>query len=83
MKQLVHVPACASGFVTATLTRPAACAEVVPVIVVALTVETASAEPPNETAAPVWNPVPFTVTDVPPALGPLFGVTEVTVGAAT
>jgi hypothetical protein len=55
----------------------------VPVIAVALTVATVSAEPPNETAAPAWNPLPLTVTDVPPALGPLFGVTEETVGAAT
>ncbi|HEY8824105.1 MAG TPA: hypothetical protein VIP07_04390 [Candidatus Limnocylindria bacterium] len=65
---------------TTTLTAPAACAVVVPVIVVALIVETVRAEPPNATVAPTWNPLPAMVTEVPPALGPLFGVTDVTVG---
>ncbi|HEY8824113.1 MAG TPA: hypothetical protein VIP07_04430 [Candidatus Limnocylindria bacterium] len=83
VKQLEHVALCPSGFVTATLIDPAACAVVVPVIVVALMVATVSADPPNETVAPVWNPLPATLTDVPPALGPLFGVTEVIAGAAT
>ena len=81
MKQPAQVPVCESGLLTATLTVPAACAVVVPVMLVAVTVDTVRAEPPNETVAPVWNPVPATVTDDPPAIGPLFGVTEVTVGA--
>src|SRR5207248_1956396 len=37
----------------------------------------------NETVAPAWKPEPFTVTAVPPALGPLEGATDVTAGAAT
>jgi len=77
----VQAPLCVSGFVTTTLTAPAACAVVVPVMLVALMVDTVRAEPPKETVAPAWNPVPLTVTDVPPALGPLGGVTDVTVGA--
>jgi len=82
VKHPEHVPLCASGFVTTTLTAPAACALVVPVMLVALMVDTVSAEPPRETVAPVWNPVPAIVTEVPPALGPLVGVTELTVGPA-
>ena len=80
MKQLEQVPLCDSGFVTVTSTAPAACAVVVPVMLVALTVDTASADPPNETVAPDWKPVPAMLTDVPPALAPVLGVTEVTVG---
>ena len=83
VKQLEQVPLCVSGLIATTFTDPATCAVVVPVIVVPLTVATVSADPPNETVAPVWKPLPATVTDVPPALGPLLGVTEVTVGAAT
>ena len=81
MKQPEHVPVCASGFVTVTFTDPAACAVVVPVIVVALIVETVRAEPPKETVAPAWNALPETVTAVPPAVGPLVGATPVTAGA--
>jgi len=80
VKQPVHVPLCVSGLVTTTLTAPTACAVVVPVMLVALTVETVSAEPPNEIVAPVWKPVPLTLTAVPPDVRPLFGVTEVTTG---
>src|SRR6266571_6558983 len=80
VKQPLQVPLCASGFVTSTFTGPAACAVVAPVIAVALMVDTVSAEPPNVTVAPAWKSVPAIVTEVPPALAPLFGVTEVTVG---
>ena len=80
MKQPLHVPLCASGSVTITFTGPAACAVVAPVIAVALMVDTVSAEPPNVTVAPAWKSVPAIVTEVPPALAPLFGVTDVTVG---
>jgi len=66
--------------VTTTLTAPAACTVVVPVMDVALTVLTVRAAPPNETVAPVWKPLPATVRAVPPALEPLLGVTELTVG---
>jgi hypothetical protein len=83
VKHPVQVPPCESGFVTVTFTEPAAWADVVPVMLVASTVETVSADPPNDTLAPAWNPVPFTVTALPPAAGPLFGVTEPTVGPAT
>jgi hypothetical protein len=36
---------------------------------------------PKSTVAPLANPVPLTVTDVPPVTGPLAGLTELTVGA--
>ena len=72
-----------SGFVTTTFTAPAACALVVPVIVVALMVVMLSADPPKETATPLWNPEPEMLTEVPPLAGPLLGVIDVTVGAAT
>src|SRR5207247_1042067 len=81
VKQPTHVPLCASTFVSTTFTAPAGCAVVVPVMLVALWVETVSAEPPNDTVAPLWKPVPETVTDVPPAVDPVFGVTDATVGA--
>jgi hypothetical protein len=38
---------------------------------------------PNFTVAPVPKFVPVIVTAVPPATGPLFGLTLVTVGATT
>jgi hypothetical protein len=38
---------------------------------------------PNVTVAPVAKFVPVIVTDVPPAGGPLFGDTLVTVGVTT
>ena len=65
MKQFEHVPVCASTFVATTFTSPAACAVVVPVMLVGAIVEIVRAEPPNDTVAPVANPVPVTVTDVP------------------
>jgi hypothetical protein len=77
----VHVPLCVSGLVTTTLTDPAACAVVVPVIVVAMMVPIVTAEPPKETVAPAWNALPAIVTAVPPAVGPLVGATLVTAGA--
>jgi len=83
VKQPLQAPLCASGFVTVTFTAPAACAVVVPVIALALMVATVSADPPKETVAPLWNPPPAIVTAAPPALGPPFGVTDATVGAAT
>ena len=82
VKQPEQLPLCASGLVAITFTDPAACAVVVPVIVVALIVETVSAEPPKVIVAPVWNPLPVTVTAAPPIAGPLAGATELTVGAA-
>jgi hypothetical protein len=81
VKQAVHVPLCVSVLVTTTFTDPAACAVVVPVMLVPAIVTTVRAEPPKDTVAPAAKPVPVTVTEVPPALAPLFGVTELTVGA--
>ena len=40
------------------------------------------AEPNSTLVAAVTNPVPVTVTEVPPATGPLDGLIPVTVGAA-
>jgi len=81
VKQLLHVPDCASGFVTTTFTAPAACAVVVPVIAVAVTFAIVSADPPNDAVAPAWKPDPLTVTDVPPDVRPLEGETDETAGA--
>ena len=68
------------GFVTVTATTPDP-AGVVHVIEVAETTETlVAAVPPNVTVAPVTKPVPLTVTAVPPAAGPLPGLTLATVG---
>jgi hypothetical protein len=68
--------------VTVTVTPPAACAGVVAVIVVLFTTTAlVAAVPPNVTVAPAAKFVPVIVTAVPPATGPLFGDTLLTVGA--
>jgi hypothetical protein len=55
----------------------------VAVIVVLLATTTfVAAVPPNVTVAPAAKFVPVIVTAVPPATGPLFGDTLVTVGGA-
>src|SRR5580704_9360893 len=78
----VKLPLCVSGLVTVTVTAPAACAAVVAVMVVLLTTTTFVAPvPPNVAVAPLTKFVPLIVTPVPPAAGPLFGLTPVTVGA--
>ena len=46
------------------------------------TVTSVAAVVPKSTAVAPVNPVPVIVTGVPPAAGPLFGLTPVTVGAA-
>jgi hypothetical protein len=70
--------------VTVTLTVPADPAADVAVIEVAeLTVKEVAATVPNMTAETEENPVPVTVTDVPPEMGQELGLTAVTVGAAT
>jgi hypothetical protein len=70
--------------VTVTVTAPAACAGVVAVIDVLLTTTTfVAAFVPNVTVAPETKFVPVIVTAVPPATGPSFGDTLVTVGEAT
>jgi hypothetical protein len=63
---------------------PAECAGDVAVIDVALlTVKVVAAVAPKSTAVAPVKFVPVMVTDVPPAAGPLLGLTFVTVGAAT
>ena len=71
------------GVVTVTSTAPAACAGEVAVIEVALTTaKLAAAVPPNDTAVAPVKLLPVMVTLVPPAIGPAFGLTALTVGAA-
>jgi len=40
-----------------------------------------AAVPPKVTVAPARKPLPVMVTEVPPTIGPAFGVIEPTVGA--
>ena len=80
MNPLVKLPLCPLT-VTVTVTAPALPAGVVAVIDVLLTTTTlVAAVPPNVTVAPLAKFVPVIVTAVPPATGPLFGLTFVTVG---
>lgn len=68
---------------TVTSTAPAAWAGVVAVMEVALpTLIPVAATPPKVTVAPATNPVPVTVTTVPPVSGPAAGETEETAGGA-
>jgi hypothetical protein len=79
---LFNEPFCVSVLVTTTVTAPAACAGVVAVMDVGPTTFTLVAVvPPKLTVAPVRKPVPVMVTAVPPEASPVFGETEVTVGA--
>ena len=67
--------------VTTTFTVPAARAGITAVIVAALTTATAVAGmPPSATVAPAAKFVPVNVTDVPPAVLPVFGLIAVNVG---
>jgi hypothetical protein len=76
-----RLPLCEPRLVTVTVTAPALPAGVVAVIVVAFTTTTfAAAVPPNVTVAPVAKFVPVIVTEVPPDVVPLFGLTLLTVG---
>jgi hypothetical protein len=69
------------GVVTTTLAVPAVPAGAVAVIDVALTTETpVAATPPILTPVAPVNPVPVIVTAVPPAVVPLVGEIDVTVG---
>ena len=52
------------------------------IVVLLLTMTLVARVPPTVTVAPAANPVPETVIDVPPAVGPDVGLTPVTVGAA-
>jgi len=64
--------------VALTSTVPAACAGLTAVMVVSLTtVKLVAGVAPNFTAVAPVKPVPLIVTEVPPAAGPLSGVTAV------
>jgi hypothetical protein len=79
VKPFARVPLCLFGFVTTTLTAPAACGGVLAVIDVLLTTRTlVAAEVPNFNVAPLTKPVPVMVTAVPPLVGPEVGLTAVT-----
>ncbi len=69
-----------AGVVTVTSTVPAPAGEVAVIWVSELTVNEVAAVAPNATAVAPVNPVPVIVTEVPPACGPLLGLTLVTVG---
>jgi len=72
----------APALATVTFTAPADSAGATAVIEVAeLTVTLVAATLPKLTVLPDANPVPVMVTEVPPAVGPLVGLTAVTVGA--
>ena len=82
MNPFVRLPLCPFT-VTVTVTAPALPAGVVAVIVVLFTTATlVAATLPNVTVAPAAKFVPVIVTAVPPAVGPLFGDTLLTVGGA-
>jgi hypothetical protein len=79
-----RLPLTPPELVTVTATVPALSAGVVAVIdVLLVTVTPVAATLPNVTVSPVAKFVPVIVTDVPPASGPPFGVTLVTVGGVT
>ena len=68
---------------TVTSTIPALCFGAVAVISVLRTrVNLVAGVEPKSTAVAFVNPVPLMVTLVPPPVGPLFGDTEITVGAS-
>jgi hypothetical protein len=69
--------------VTVTVTTPLPAGVVAVIDVLLTTVTPVAAVFPNFTVAPEAKFVPVTVTAVPPATGPLFGLTAVTVGTKT
>ena len=68
-----------------TSTAPAAWAGVVTVAEVppGSTDTRAASTPPKRTCIPARKPLPVSVTVVPPPMGPLSGVTEVSTGRTT
>ena len=80
MNPFVSVALWPFGFVTTTLTEPAACAGAVALIEVLLTDTIVAEVVSNRTVAPAVKFVPLIVTEVPPADGPELGVTDVNVG---
>jgi formyltetrahydrofolate synthetase len=84
VKPLVSVPLWPPGFVTTTLTAPAAWAGVVAVIEVLLEKDTpVAATPPTVTVGTASKLVPLIVMLVPPSVGPELGETLETVGVTT
>ena len=80
---MVRLPLCPFT-VTVAVTAPTLPAGVVAVIVVLFTTTTlVAAVPPNVTDAAAAKFVPVIVTAVPPATGPLFGATLISVGTTT
>ena len=63
-------------------TVPVPAGDVAVIEVAELTVKPVAGVAPKLTAVAPVNPVPVTVTEVPPAVGPAVGEIEVTVGAA-
>ena len=81
MNPPVNVLLWLSGFVTTTSAAPVEPAGVVTGIDVEVTAPTVvAAAPPNVTVAPLTKSVPLTVTLVAPAVGPLVGDSDETVG---
>src|SRR5713226_808630 len=68
------------GAVTVTSTIPDPDGLVAVIWVALLTTKLAATAEPNLTAVAPVKLVPVIVTDVPPAIGPLFGASETTVG---
>ena len=66
--------------VTLTSTVPVPAGEVAVIDVAELTVKPVAGVAPKLTAVAPVKPVPVMVTEVPPAVGPVVGVVEVTVG---
>ena len=71
------------GPVTVTSTVPALCAGDVAVIEVGPFTTNNAAVPPNDTDVAPVKPAPKIVTEVPPAVGPLVGLSPDTVGGPT
>ena len=69
--------------ITVTFTVPVPAGLSAVMVVSLTTVTSVAAVVPKSTAVAPVKPVPVIVTEVPPAVGPLFGLTPVTVGAAT
>ena len=68
------------GMVTVTLTDPAVCAVLVAVILVGLVTRKLATEEPKLTDDAPVKLDPVIVTLVPPLVGPVSGLTELTVG---
>lgn len=80
---MVRLPLRDPGFVTVTVTGPAPPAGVIAVILVLFTTITlVAALAPKATVAPLAKFVPVIVTEVPPLVLPVLGLTAITVGEA-